>query len=85
MNGKRIFWTEQAARLTARQVDEFARSHGARIVADRIRSAIAGGWQGLNLDKLGDSRPSRGGIMSDEEYQRQADLHKPDPTSKYGF
>jgi hypothetical protein len=31
------------------------------------------------------SRPSRGGIMSDEEYQRQADLHKPDPTSKYGF
>ena len=57
MNGKRIDWTEQAARLTARQVDEFARSHGARIVADRIRSAIAGGWQGLNLDKLGDSRP----------------------------
>jgi hypothetical protein len=85
MNGKRIDWTEQAARLTARQVDEFARSHGARIVADRIRSAIAGGWQGLNLDKLGDSRPSRGGIMSDDEYQRQADLHKPDPNSKYGF
>jgi uncharacterized protein YdaU (DUF1376 family) len=85
MNGKRIDWTEQAARLTARQVDEFARSHGARIVADRIRSAIAGGWQGLNLDKLGDSRQARGGIMSDEEYQRQADLHKPDPNSKYGF
>jgi hypothetical protein len=31
------------------------------------------------------SRPSRGGIMSDDEYQRQADLHKPDPNSKYGF
>jgi hypothetical protein len=85
MNGKRIFWTEQAARLTARQVDEFARSHGARIVADRIRSAIAGCWQGLNLDKLGDARQARGGIMSDEEYQRQADMHKPDPNSKYGF
>jgi hypothetical protein len=85
MNGKRIDWTEQAARLTARQVDEFARSHGARIVSDRIRSAIAGCWQGLNLDKLGDARQTRGGIMSDEEFQRQVDLHKPDPNSKYGF
>lgn len=49
-------WTEQAQRLSKSQVETYARSHGAQIVADRITAAIAGNWQGLNFDKL-ESQP----------------------------
>lgn len=48
----RIPWTAQAARMSARQIENALAVHPARMVADRIRSAIAGNWQGFNLDKL---------------------------------
>ena len=49
---QRIAWTAQGARLSAKQVLQYAASHGARIVADRIATAIQSEWQGLNLDKI---------------------------------
>jgi len=77
---QRVAWTAQAARLSAKQVTQYAASHGSRIVCDRIASAINGEWQGLNLDKL--DNPARSGKMSYEEEER---IHKPNPNSKYGF
>jgi len=49
---QRVAWTAQAARLSAKQVTQYAASHGDRLVCDRIASAINGEWQGLNLDKM---------------------------------
>lgn len=49
---QKLAWTEQAARMGAKQVMDYSKSHGVRIVCDRIASAIGGGWQGMNLDKL---------------------------------
>jgi hypothetical protein len=59
---KRLPWTAQAARMTAKQIEAAITEHAERMVCDRIRSAIAGSWQGLNLDKMegracGTSRP----------------------------
>jgi hypothetical protein len=71
-----VAWTAQAARLSAKQVTQYAASHGGRIVCDRIASAINGEWQGLNLDKL-DSSPVRN--------KRNDDNHTPNPNSEYGF
>lgn len=45
-------WTAQAARLAAAQVEKFTKIYGAQIISDRIATAIAAGWQGLNFDKL---------------------------------
>lgn len=45
-------WTEQAAKLSASQITRNAETHGTQIVTDRIASAIAGNWQGLNFDTL---------------------------------
>jgi hypothetical protein len=78
---QRVAWTAQAARLSAKQVTQYAASHGGRIVCDRIASAINGEWQGLNLDKL-DAPGGRSGKMS---YEEEARIHKPNPNSEYGF
>lgn len=51
-------WTAQAARMTAQAIESALLEHPERIVCDRIRAAIAGGWQGLNFDKLETSRAS---------------------------
>jgi uncharacterized protein YdaU (DUF1376 family) len=48
----KLAWTYQAARIGAKQIADYAKTHGSKIVADRIASAIGGNWQGLNLDKL---------------------------------
>ncbi len=48
----RIPWTVQAARLSAAQVERAASTYGPDLVADRITTAIAGNWQGLNFDKI---------------------------------
>jgi hypothetical protein len=77
---QRVAWTAQAARLSAKQVSQYAASHGSRIVCDRIASAINGEWQGLNLDKL--DNPARSGKMT---YEEEARIHKPNPNSEYGF
>ena len=45
-------WTAQAAKLSASQITRNADTHGTQIVTDRIASAIAGNWQGLNFDTL---------------------------------
>lgn len=45
-------WTKLAAEMSRDQIQQYAASHGSRIVADRIATAISAGWQGLNLDKL---------------------------------
>lgn len=49
---QRLAWTEQAARMGAKQVRDYSSTMGPKIVCDRIASAIGGHWQGLNLDKL---------------------------------
>lgn len=77
---QRVAWTAQAARLSAKQVSQYAASHGSRIVCDRIASAINGEWQGLNLDKL--DNPARSGKLTYEEEEK---IHKPNPKSIYGF
>lgn len=48
----RIPWTVQAARMSAAQVERAASTYGPDLVADRIATAIAGNWQGLNFDKI---------------------------------
>lgn len=48
----RLPWTLRAAQLSARQILQAVKEHGAQVVSDRISSAIVGNWQGLNLDKL---------------------------------
>lgn len=48
----RIPWTVQAARLSAAQVERAATKFGPNLVCDRIATAIAGNWQGLNFDKI---------------------------------
>ena len=50
-------WTGQAARLSANQITEHAARLGERIVLDRITSAIAGNWQGLNLHDIATPKP----------------------------
>ena len=72
---QRIAWTAQGARLSAKQVLQYAASHGARIVSDRIATAIQAEWQGLNLDKLATpttngnhSRPNRPSSRNGEGY-----------------
>ncbi len=49
---QKLIWTERAAKATAKQIADYSRTFGARMICDRITSAIAGNWQGLNLDKL---------------------------------
>jgi hypothetical protein len=51
-------WTAQAARMTAQAIESALLEHPERIVCDRIRTAIAGSWQGLNFDKLETGRAS---------------------------
>lgn len=51
-------WTLQAAELSLKQVIKAQQSYGSQMVGDRIFSAIAGNWQGLNLDKL-DTQPQK--------------------------
>ena len=48
----RIPWTVQAARMSALQVERMTETYGPDLVADRIATAIAGNWQGLNFDKI---------------------------------
>ena len=79
---QRVAWTAQAARLSAKQVTQYAASHGDRLVCDRIASAINGEWQGLNLDKLEAHAYKPAGKMSREE---EARMHTPNPNTKYGF
>jgi hypothetical protein len=74
---QRVAWTAQAARLSAKQVTQYAASHGSRIVCDRIASAINGEWQGLNLDKLDNPSAARN--------KRSDHNHDPNPDSIYGF
>jgi len=52
LSADRIAWTGQAARNSASQMISHAARLGERIVCDRVASAIAGEWRGLNLDKL---------------------------------
>jgi hypothetical protein len=75
-------WTAQAARLSANQIVEHAARLGERIVLDRITSAIAGNWQGLNLHDIESPRKSHGTAKS---YEEQAAEHRPDKNSKWGF
>jgi hypothetical protein len=75
-------WTAQAARLSANQIVEHAARLGERIVLDRITSAIAGNWQGLNLHDIESPRKSHGTAKS---YEEQAAEHKPDKNSKWGW
>jgi hypothetical protein len=75
-------WTAQAARLSANQIVEHAARLGERIVLDRITSAIAGNWQGLNLHDIESPRKSHSTAKS---YEEQAAEHRPDKTSKWGF
>ena len=75
-------WTAQAARLSANQIAEHAARLGERIVLDRITSAIAGNWQGLNLHDIESPRKSHGTAKS---YEEQAAEHRPDKNSKWGF
>lgn len=49
---QKLIWSHQAARMSAQQIIAASKIHGDQIVCDRVASAIAGGWQGLNLDKL---------------------------------
>ena len=79
---QRVAWTAQAARLSAKQVSQYAASHGDRLVCDRIASAINGEWQGLNLDKLESQAYKPGGKISREQETR---MHTPNPNTKYGF
>lgn len=79
---QRVAWTAQAARLSAKQVSQYAASHGDRMVCDRIASAINGEWQGLNLDKLEAQAYKPGGKMTREE---EARIFKPNPKSINGW
>lgn len=49
---QKLMWTEQAARMSIKQILSAVQTFGTQIVCDRIAAAIAGGWQGLNFDKL---------------------------------
>lgn len=66
----RIPWTDQAARMSARQIESALTAHPGRVVADRIRSAIAGNWQGFNLDKLAAGTSSWGSRNGNHSGQR---------------
>lgn len=79
---QRVAWTAQAARLSAKQVSQYAASYGDRLVCDRIASAINGEWQGLNLDKLEAQSYKPGGKISREE---EARIFKPNPKSINGW
>ncbi len=48
----RLKWTKQAAELSANQIQRVSKTHGEITVAEQIKSAISGNWQGLNLNKL---------------------------------
>jgi hypothetical protein len=74
-------WTEQAARLSAKQIMQYAASHGDRIVCDRITKAIAAGWQGPNFDGL-DGLTAYPRKMT---YEQELEFHKPDPNSENGW
>ena len=74
-------WTEQAARLSAKQIMQYATSHGDRIVCDRITKAIAAGWQGPNFDGL-DGPTTYPRKMT---YEQELEFHKPDPNSENGW
>ena len=74
-------WTEQAARLSAKQIMQYAASHGDRIVCDRITKAIAAGWQGPNFDGL-DGPAAYPRKMT---YEQELEFHKPDPNSENGW
>lgn len=87
----RIPWTVQAARMSASQVERAASTYGPELVADRIATAIAGNWQGLNFDKIQhhdnhrrSHHPSRNGSQSRPPDSAtaaalDADFFPPDP------
>lgn len=66
-----LAWTAQAARLSAGQVEAAAETYGSQIVSDRITAAIAGNWQGLNLDKL---NTAQNGTANNSRTPRQAPI-----------
>lgn len=74
-------WTEQAARLSAKQIMQYAASHGDRIICDRITKAIASGWQGPNFDGL--DGPSA--YPRKMTYEQELELHTPNPNSENGW
>lgn len=49
---QKLLWSHQAARMSAKQILDAVQKFGVQITCDRIASAIAGSWQGLNFDKL---------------------------------
>ncbi len=55
--GKRLRWTQHAARAAVRQFVKYGASHGGQIVSDRVDTAIAGGWQGPNFDSIQATAP----------------------------
>lgn len=52
-----VRWTPDAAQAALRECERAANAHGWPAVIARIDQAIAGGWQGLNTDKIIPARP----------------------------
>jgi hypothetical protein len=59
LKSQAIPWTVAGAQAALRQCVSYAKSLGLAAIIDRIDSAIAGQWQGINLDKV--TPPGRGG------------------------
>lgn len=78
---QRLAWTHRAALATAKQVIDYAETRGNKIICDRITAAIAGNWQGLNLDKLEAGRPQAAAPKSyaqQDKERKEAERHGPE-------
>lgn len=64
ISSEAIGWTADAAEAGLRDCERAAEAHGWPAVVARIDQAIAGGWQGINTDKLALYAPRLGGGSS---------------------
>lgn len=64
-------WTVRAAASTISGVEKAVSVHGEEQVIDHIHKALAGGWQGLNLDGI---RPAKGSFSSHGPQVQKLDL-----------
>lgn len=57
-----VEWTRRAAEAAARQFTDACKAYGTAAVIARVNEAIAGNWQGMNLDsmKAASHRPPQG-------------------------